>query len=153
MYGKEEAKQLKRDFWTSFGIYMKKHNLTYGRKINWVNYKTKIKDVYFRLNVDNKEAIFAIELQHQDEGIRELFFEQFQELKVVLEENFKHELIWDSKTINYFGIPISKIGCSYQGISVFDKNSWKDTFIFLEENITAIHHFWEDFHEVFKQLD
>ena len=93
MYSKEETKKLKRDFWTSFGVYMKKHNVRLGKKINWVNYNTKIKDIYFRLNVTNKKATFYIEIQHKDLDIREIYYEQFTELKKVLESNFNPHLI------------------------------------------------------------
>lgn len=153
MYGKEEAKQLKKEFWTSFGIYMKKYNHVYGRKINWVNYKTKIKDVYFRLNADKTKATFAIEIQHKDEGIRNLFFDQFEELKGVLNDSFENPLTWERETLNDFKIPVSKIGCVYAGINVFDKNTWRDAFHFMEKNIINAHEFWNDFNEIFKQLE
>lgn len=153
MYGKEEAKELKKEFWTSFGIYMKKYNHVYGRKLNWVNYKTKIRDVYFRLNVDKSKATFSIELQHKDEGIRDLFFDQFEELKAALNDQFKNELIWERRSLNDFNISIAKIGCMYGGVNVFDKNTWKNAFQFLEQNIVDAHEFWEDFNEIFKQLE
>lgn len=153
MYSKEETKRLKRDFWTSFGLYMKKYNGILGKKINWVNYNTKIKDVYFRLNVTNQKASFSIEIQHKDLDIREIYYEQFLELKVVLESNFDQPLIWDSLTTNDFDLIVSKIGIEKHGVNIFDKDTWKESFIFLEKNIVAAHHFWEDFVEIFKQLE
>lgn len=153
MYGKEEAKQLKKEFWTSFGLYMKKYNLKYGRKLNWVNYKTGIRDVYFRLNADKTTATFAIEIQHKDEGIRSLFFDQFVELKTVLNDSFSEPLTWERESINDFKLPISKIGSVCSDVNVFDKNTWKTAFQYLEKNITEIHEFWEDFNEIFKNLE
>lgn len=153
MYSKEETKKLKRDFWTSFGVYMKKHNVRLGKKINWVNYNTKIKDVYFRLNVTNKKATFYIEIQHKDLDIREIYYEQFTELKKVLESNFETPLTWESLTTNDFDLIVSRIGLEKHQVNIFDKNTWKEAFLFLENSIVAAHNFWEDFIDIFKQLE
>lgn len=153
MYGKEEAKLLKKEFWTSFGLYMKKHNTTYGRKLNWVNYKTKVKDLYFRLNADNKKVTFAIELQHEDHGVRDLFYDQFLELKTVITDTFEHDLRWERNELSDYGILIARIGCELTGVSVFNKDTWAKAFKFMETNITNTHEFWEDFHDVFEQLE
>ena len=76
MYSKEESKSLRKEFWTSFGVYMKKYNKVYQGKINWVNYNTKCKDIYFRLDVNKKKASFSFDLQHRDSGLRELFYDK-----------------------------------------------------------------------------
>ncbi len=153
MYSKEQVKEFKVSFWTSFGLYMKKHQKRGEDKINWVNYKTKIKDLYFRLNATNKKVSFAIELQHKDEGIRELFFDQFLELKTVLEDNFNYPLTWEKNDLNDFNIPISSIKIEYGGVNIFDKNTWQEAFMFMEKNMLSIHEFWGDFKDVFKQLE
>src|SRR5690606_40670888 len=48
MYSKEEAKRLKERFWTNFGQFMSLVPNEEGVKVNWVNYKTGIKHLYFR---------------------------------------------------------------------------------------------------------
>jgi hypothetical protein len=153
MYSKEEVKQLKTDFWTSFGKYMKKHNSTYINKVNWVNYNTKVKDVYFRLAINKKRADFAIELQHKDTGIRKLFFEQFTELKTLINDSFETELLWEEETFNEFGFEISKISCYIEKISIYNKDTWKEIFTFFDKNLISVHEFWLDFNEIFKQLE
>ena len=152
MFSKEEAKRLKTEFWTSFGLYMKKHKNQNNEKINWVNYKTKVKDIYFRLNVDNKKASFSIDIQQNDIGIRQLFYEQFTELKVIITNSFQHELEWDEEYYTEFGLT-SKIGCELKGISVNNKNTWKEIFQFMEQNMLDAHSFWSDFGEVFVALE
>ena len=47
MFSKEEALQIKKDFWIAFAE-------EYPRK--WLLYNTKIKDVTFKFYVDNKKA-------------------------------------------------------------------------------------------------
>ena len=84
MYSKTEITQLRQAFWTTFGQYMQPVPSADGGPINWINYKTGLKHVYFRLQADNRHATIGIELTHPDAGLRELFFEQFREVRLLL---------------------------------------------------------------------
>jgi hypothetical protein len=84
MYSKDEASQLKQAFWTTFGQYITPQLSADGLKINWINYKTGIKHLYFKMEADNKSASISINITHPDKGIQELFFEQFLEVKTLL---------------------------------------------------------------------
>ncbi len=152
MYSKDEAKSLRKEFWTTFGVYMKKYNKVYQAKVRWVNYNTKVKDIYFRLEVDKKKAFFSFDLQHKDDGLRELFYEQFTELKAVITDSFEDELTWEQQYETPYGIN-SRIYTELEGVSVFNKNDWATIFPFLERNIVSAHDFWEDFGEIFKNLE
>lgn len=151
MYTKEEKKAIKTEFWTSFGVYMRKYTSQYG-KVHWVNYKTKIKDLYFRLEFTEQEAYFAIDFQHKDDGIRELFYEQLTELKVVLEEAIGEPLEWTELCFNEFNQPISRISISLTGVNLYNKGDWQKVFLFFEKRMVGLHQFWIDFKEIFIQL-
>lgn len=153
MFSKEEAKRLTKLFWTSYGKFMGKHQSYLGKNIKWVNYKTGIKDAYFRLRADSKRAEIAIELQHKDEGIRELFYEQFLELKAVF-TSMVGEWIWEKDIYNEQGIKISKIYIPFEErVNIYDQNTWKECFEFFEKNIVALDEFWGEFNEIFKTLE
>ncbi|MGZ8552516.1 MAG: DUF4268 domain-containing protein, partial [Chitinophagaceae bacterium] len=64
MYSKQEASLLRKRFWTQFGQYMRPLPGADGETVNWLNYKTGIKDLYFRMDADSKQATIAIELRH-----------------------------------------------------------------------------------------
>jgi hypothetical protein len=96
MYSKAEATQLRQAFWTAFGQYMAPVPSAEGESTNWINYKTGIKHVYFRMQADNRRASIGIELTHPDAGIRELFFEQFLEVKTVLHEALGEQWTWEA---------------------------------------------------------
>ena len=82
MFSRQEASQLRKEFWTAFGLYMKPVPSSEGEKINWINYKTGEKNVIFKMDASNKEATIAIELTHQDKVIQQLYLDQFLELKL-----------------------------------------------------------------------
>ena len=94
MYSKQEAAQLKQEFWTALGQYLSPIFSAEGEKVNWVNYKTGEKDIHFRMHADNKKAAIGIELTHKDAGIQQLYFEQFSELRKFLEEATGEEWQW-----------------------------------------------------------
>lgn len=153
MFSKDEAKELTKLFWTSFGKYMGKHQSYYGKHIKWVNYKTGVNDVYFRLRADNKRAEIAVEIQQKDEGIRKLYYEQFLELKRVFTD-LVGEWVWEEDIYNESGIQISKIHLPYdKKVNIYIKDTWLDCFHFFEDNIIKLDEFWSEFNEVIKQLD
>lgn len=153
MYGKEEAKELKTLFWTSFGKYMRKHTTEYGSKIQWVNYKTGIKDIYFRLDADKRTAKVCVDLQHRDPEIREIFYDQFLETKTVFHELTGSEWIWLPIYIDDYGKEISRIYLEIDQVNMYNKDTWETMFLFFEKYMLGLDNYWEEFKDLFKQLD
>ena len=72
MFSKEEALQIKKDFWIAFAA-------EYPRK--WLLYNTKIKDVTFKFYVDNKKAQVLLDLEPKDDNQRIIYYEKVESLK------------------------------------------------------------------------
>jgi hypothetical protein len=144
MYTKEEASQLRHAFWTAFGKYIAPQLSAEGMEINWTNYKTGLKNVYFRMQADHKSASIAIELAHSDSGIQELFFEQFLEFKNVLHEHLGEEWKWELHIADENGKTISRIGKEISSVNVFEKNDWPKLISFFKPRIIALDQFWSD---------
>ncbi|MFD2512368.1 DUF4268 domain-containing protein [Pontibacter locisalis] len=142
MYTREEASQLRQAFWTTFGQYLAPYPSSEGSKINWVNYKTGLKDVSFRMHADKKVATIGIELTHPDPDIQELFFEQFLELKSLLHEYVGEEWEWELHTSDEFGKTISRIYREISGVSIFKKDDWPTLISFFKPRIIALDDFW-----------
>lgn len=131
---------------------MGKYRSVSGKKVKWVNYKTGVKDIYFRLECDKKQASIGIELQHKDEGIRDLFFEQFRELKRVLEAETNEEWNWETEAFTPSGTPIYRICTVCNGVNVYRKDDWREIFNFFEPRMVALDRFWVEFGEIFVLL-
>ena len=128
MFSKQEASQLKREFWTAFGLYMKPVPFAEGEKNNWVNYKTGEKHIAFRMDAANKGAIVAIEISHADIVIQQLYFEQFLKMKTMVDTAIGESWEWQLHTTNETGQTISRIFISIINVNVFNKADWPDTF-------------------------
>ena len=122
-----------------------------GMKVNWVNYKTGIKDVYFRMDTLNDSAAVCISIEHNDAGIRELYFEQFIELKNLLHATLEEEWDWQ-RGITVDGKVISRIFKGLPQVSVLNKNQWPELISFFKPRIIALDSFWENAKYSFEAL-
>lgn len=142
LYSREEAKRLKEQFWTTFGQYMSMVPSAENDKVNWVNYKTGIKYLYFRMDATNKTASIFIELTQPDEGIRRLMFEQLKEFKTVFENIVNEEWEWDEVYYDENGKNTSRVSTSISNVSLFNQDHWPQIISFFKPRIIALDEFW-----------
>ena len=152
MYDKDTVKNTKTEFYTSFGRYMGKHRSVYGNKVKWINYNTGIRHLYIRLEANKKSARLCIELQHKDDEIRGLFYEQFLVLKTVFHETMEVEWNWIENNKNETGDEISRIYIEINNFNIFEKSTWKKAFKFYEEYLLKFDSFWIEFKDLFLQM-
>lgn len=135
----------------AFGKYLKPIPGATGESTNWVNYKTGVKNIFFRTNADNRSASIAIELTHKDHITRQVYFEQFDAFKSLLHAAVGEEWLWESQTLRD-GHAISSIGITLHDVSIFDKNDWPKIISFLKPRLIALDEFWADVKLVFEAL-
>lgn len=152
MWSKEEAQQKRIKFFTEFGKYMRYHSGDWGEKINWMNYNTGVKSIYFKIEADKSGAALCIDIVNKDEGIKDLFYEQFIEFKNLL-SNQLTELKWVNPCLNISSLPMARISTEIKGYNLYLEEHWTPLFEFLEKNLLGLHHFWEDARDVFIELE
>jgi len=152
MYSKEEASKIRQQFWITFGKYMKPIPAADGLPINWINYKTGVKNIFFKMNADQKHTTIAIEITAVDEIIRSIYFEQFEAFKMLLNDALGEEWDWEANTVNEFGAPLSRISKTINGSSIFSQENWPTLISFLKPRIIALDQFWNDVKPVFEGL-
>lgn len=152
MYSKQEAAQLKQEFWTTFGQYMSPVLSAEGEKINWVNYKTGEKNIHFRMQADNKKAGISIDLTHKDRDIQQLYFEQFRELRKFLLDAAGEEWTWQLHTVDDFGKIVSRIYTEKENVSIFKKEDWPQLISFFKQRMIALDEFWSNVKYSFESL-
>ena len=139
MFSKEQAQQLKKEFWTAFGK-------SFPRK--WLLYHTKIKDFSFKFYADHKRAEVSIDMEMKDELFRNAYFEKIWSLENILQDELKVELLKDEFYVLENGKIISRFWVEKKGISIYNKSSWQEIFEFFVENMAAferVFYEYEDF--------
>jgi hypothetical protein len=144
MYSKEQASQLRQAFWTAFGQYMGPVLSAEGLRTNWVNYKTGVKHIFFRMQADNKVASISIEIAHPDKELQQLFYEQFATYKNVLHSTLNEDWEWQLHTTDEYGKTISRIYKEISPVSIYQKEDWPKLISFFKPRIIALDEFWSD---------
>ena len=143
MFSREEASRIRHEFWTTFGRYMSPILSAEALKTNWVNYHTRLKDVYFRMDAGKKAAMISISLEHNDPELQQLYFEQFLEMKEMLHAALGEEWEWQLHA-QVDGKIITRIFKILPEVSVFNKEDWPDLISFFKPRIIALDSFWEN---------
>ncbi|MFN0729235.1 DUF4268 domain-containing protein [Polaribacter gochangensis] len=143
MFSKEEAAQLRKDFWIAFGK-------SFPRK--WLKYNTQIKGFSFKFVAERKQAMVVLDIEHPDETQNELLFEQLLSLKNILTEEYLSEVIFDQQFQLDSGKIIHRVYVNYpKKFSIYNKNSWQGCFEFFVENMEQFELFFHEYEEYIKQ--
>ena len=144
MFSKEEALQIKKDFWIAFAD-------EYPRK--WLLYNTKIKDVTFKFYVDNKKAQVLLDIEPKDEEKRKIYYEKVESLKTILLEDYLDDVIFERNFYLETGKVISRVWVEKTGISINNKNTWPEIFDFFAEKMDAFERFFYENEDYIKDLE
>ena len=142
MFSKEEAANLKKEFWTAFGKSFPK---------KWLLYDTKIKDFSFKFYADNKKAEVSLNIEMPDEVFRNAYFKKIQSLENLWREEIP-ELLFDKNYTLENGKLISKIWVEILDISLFNKNFWRDIFEFFVENMSKFEQLFLEYEDYIKNV-
>ena len=143
MFSKEEALQIKKDFWIAFAA-------EYPRK--WLLYNTKIKDVTFKFYVDNKKALVLLDIEPKDEEKRKIYYEKVESLKTILLEDYLDDVIFERNFYLETGKVISRVWVEKTGISINNKNTWPEVFDFFAQKMDAFERFFYENEDYIKDL-
>jgi len=124
MYTKEGLSRQRQAFWTAFGQYMRPVPGADGEKVNWVNYKTGVPGIYFRMDAGNGEASVGIELVQTDMALQRTVYERLLALRGVLVGTVGEEWEWQPMFTDDSGRVISRVGTRVSGVHISRQEDW-----------------------------
>lgn len=142
MYSKAERSNTKKEFWTVFGAYMKPVPNAEGEKINWINYKTGIRHIYFRLDAETKHCSVAIEIKSNLPEERTELYQKFLSLHSIFITHCGSDWEWIETTRDEDGVIIAKIYCEKPGVNVMNRDDWPHIISFFKERMIQLDEFW-----------
>lgn len=141
MFSKEESRQIRQEFWTSFGKSFPK---------KWILYNTKIKGVSFKFYFDSKKAFVSLDVEDDLEH-RIKYWEKLLALKSILLDDYLPDAIFEEEHFLDNGKEISRIYLPLETkVSIHNKNSWQETMEFFNKNMSLFESFFEEYKEVIK---
>ncbi|WP_055443179.1 DUF4268 domain-containing protein [Lacinutrix himadriensis] len=141
MFTREESRQIKQLFWTSFGK-------SFPRK--WTLYNTKIKGFSFKFHFDNKTALIALDLEDDLEN-RITIWEKLESLKSILLNEYLPDAIFEEEYFLENGKEISRIYLPLEKkVSIHNKNTWQEVMVFFNENMHQFEAFFEEYQDILK---
>lgn len=143
MYTKEQASRVRQQFWTTFGRYMKPVAGAGGLPVNWLNYKTGVRHLQFKMDAGWEHATIGIELRHPDESERLHCYQQFESLRSILEQSTNFQWLWQPSVQDENGYIISRISQQLNRVNVLRETDWPAIIAFLKPRIISLDAFWE----------
>lgn len=115
-----------------------------GIKVNWINYKTGIKHLYFKMEASGSSAAVLIEIAHPDRDIQELMMSQFYELKNLFLHYLGNEWTWMPEYIDESGRRTARIYTAIYEVSVYRQEDWPSLISFFKPRMIALDEFWNN---------
>ncbi|TNF49813.1 MAG: DUF4268 domain-containing protein [Bacteroidetes bacterium] len=148
MLSKEERKQLNIDFWDQFKSEMRKIRSSNGKKMNWINYPTDVKNIYLRVVTESNRVSLCLDIQFKDQGVQSIVWEQLTELRKVLEAEMEHPTLWEENKVTTEGLNIGRISWTLSDVNYYDKSQWDDIIEFLKQRMIEFDRFYQEFKEI-----
>lgn len=142
MFSKQEAQQLRTEFWIAFGK-------SFPRK--WILYDTKIKDFSFKFNANPKNAEVSLDIEMKDEFFKNAYYNKIWSLEEMLKEeigDFNKEEFYTLEN----GKIIAKIWVSKENVSIYRKETWREIFEFFVEKMDGFERFYYEYEDFIKDV-
>ena len=142
MYTRQEAAKQRQAFWTTFGQYMQPVLSAEGEQINWINYRTGIAHIQFRMDADQQQAGIGMTLSHPDPQIQRQHYEQLQRQQTMLRQAVQEDWIWEAYVSDEQERIQSRAYTILEGVNINRTEDWPRIISFLKPRILALDAFW-----------
>ncbi len=137
MYSKEEAKELKLEFWRKLGNRTRRLPGQRGRVKVWIGDRTGVKGVDLRFEIGRKKIVVALEINVKDEDRRLTLFEKLEATKNIFETEFGEELIWDFAFEKEYGEEVCRVYKEMEGDFMIP-DQWPGIFNFMIDKMVRM---------------
>lgn len=140
MWSKEEAKEVRVNFWNGFKSYCSKHKIY--RK--WVLTGVKIKSTQLKFYVDEQKALVLFQIDHKNDLRRYEIFECFLSYRKLMAADCGEDLKWEE---DYYGIgerAVSAIYFELSAVNMYRQEDWDKIYAFFAEKMPLLEGaYWE----------
>ncbi len=150
MYSREEAKQLKQEFWTTFGRWSLRKRKSKG-KGRWLLNHTGVRGFRLKFEAEKKTLCVCLEIIDSDKIIREIRYEKLLALKSIFDEAMDNELIWDKTFYVSPENAIVRVYVQQTGLSINNREHWPKIFSFFYQKMDKLESVFNDYKELLEE--
>lgn len=150
MYNKDEAKEIRLEFWKRFKNYSSVRRKQKGLSPKWILDKTGISQLKLKFDFIHGNAIVAIDIETRNIDKRLELFGRLEEFKSILEKIIESELTWELEYTRDNGKSISRIYTQHEAVSIYNKEDWPEIFSFFYKKMMKFESFYNQYGEILK---
>lgn len=114
-----------------------------GEPVNWLNYHTGIRGIYFRLDANRGGATASIEVTGSDEETR---IQRFRKISALLAANHPGSSsgwVFEERAIDEHGRPFARIFREIPRLDFTKETDWPALITFFKESMLLLDDFWQ----------
>lgn len=151
MYSKEEARLLRKEFWESFAKYTNFYSKKVGEPVQWMLYKTEIKGLELKFELERKCIRVLLELNLKNENKRFDMYVELDKYKNVINDGFQDALIWEEEYFLEENKKVSRVYAELKGETFHNRDKWPLIFNFMASNMYQLQTNFILIHDIFKE--
>ncbi len=137
MFSKEEAKELRLEFWRKLDNRTRRLPGQSGRKKKWISDRTNIKGLDLRFDIDREKAIVALEINKTQEEKRLELYERLEACKTIFETAFGKPLTWNYIYEKPTGQQVCRVYVEMPA-DLYEVKEWPKVSYFLIDNMMRL---------------
>jgi hypothetical protein len=150
MYSKEEAKNIRLQFWNRFKSWSGRKRNRKGLKGKWIMNDTGIKQMKLKFIFEEKQALVCIEIDTKNLDKRIELWEKMESLKSVLESKAPFSLKWELDFTLQSGKTVSRIYEQLDHVNIYDPSCWKKVNDFFYSRMSVLEEFYLEYRDYLK---
>ena len=150
MFSKEEAKQLREEFWDQFLTLSRQRRIRKRLPGDWILGQTGVKALNLKFHVDRKVAQVGIDLETRNMDKRIALYEKLESVKKILENTLGEPMTWELDYIRENGKSVSRIYLELGGVDIYDKSTWPSAHEFMYQKMMKLEEFYREYRDFFK---
>lgn len=138
MYSRDEAKQLMTDFWNGFSNYTMCQSVALKMPVEWMLYKTGIKGLELKFDLDGKWIRSVIEVNARSESRRQAIYDELLKYAPILETDLPEPLHWTDNHKLDVGKPVMRAYCERTDLNFHNRSVWPEMFRFMFDTMLPL---------------
>ncbi len=152
MLSKEQAQEIRHEFWHKLESKSRRIPGQNGKPIRWMGDHTGVKGLDLRFDLTNGRVIVAIEINTHSEAKDNALWERLCQCRPLIEKHFEAQLVWDKEFVREAGNVVKRLYVMTEG-NIYDKEQWPAMIHFMIDNMLRLEEAYreiEDFMAHFK---